>query len=119
MAIKETASISPFWYIPKSEEGTTTPARFQLRPLKEIEWHDVDMYTDLSGQMRSSSRCVRQVLNYSLMDWENVLGDKGEKIPFDRISRDTNVDRLPFDVLTELYSVVLERSSITYTQKKT
>lgn len=118
MAIKAKQTITPSWFVPKSEEGQPNPSRFQVRPLTGVEKHDLEMHQDANGDWRASSRTVYSVLEHALLSWENVLDDKGEPLAFDRFNKKNSLDSLPAEVVGEIFGEVVLKSHLSGEQEK-
>ena len=118
MPIKTKATITPYWYTPKQEEGVVNGTRFQLKPLTGVEFQDVELHKDASGQWRAQARSVYSVLDHALVGWDNVLDDAGQRVEFDRFNKKDCIDKLPAEVVSELFADVLIKSRVSEDQEK-
>jgi len=81
MTIKAMNPIAPFWYTPRSEEGTPNPTRFKIRGLNGTEHGYIVPELILNPMERKiadmSGRGQELALAYGLMDWENFANGAG------------------------------------------
>lgn len=118
MPIKAKATITPYWYTPKQEEGITNGSRFQLKPLNGVEFQDVELHKDAGGQWRAQARSVYAVLEHALTGWDNVLDESGKHLEFDRFNKRASIDALPAEIISELFAEVLIKSRVSEDQEK-
>lgn len=118
MPIQAKATISPYWYIPKSEEGAANPSRFLLKPLNGVELQDAELYKDSAGQWRAPARSVYLVLDHGLRDWDGVVGADGEPAQFNKLNKRESIESLGADVVAELFAEVLIKSQVSEEQRK-
>ncbi len=118
MAIKAKSPLAPYWYTPKSEEGSANPTRFHLRGLSGLESQDVELHKDARGVLRSNSTSVRTVLGYAVLDWENVTNEKGEPLQFDAGNKADSLGMLSAAILADLFWEAITHSSLKEDQEK-
>ena len=119
MAIRAADPITPFWYTPKSEEGKDSPTRFHLRPLNGVELFGVrsSIKVEADGQLVTTASCARETLRAGVIGWENFMGPDGP-VQFDVADRGDNVNRIPFAMVGELFSEIINHSTLTETVRK-
>ena len=119
MAIRAADPVTPFWYTPKSEEGKDSPTRFHLKPLDGIEMFAVRSMIkfDEDGQLITTPECARAVLRTGLLGWENFANASGPVV-FDAVERTGNLAHFDFDMVSELFSAVINRSVLSEAARK-
>ncbi len=118
MAITAKSPIAPYWYTPKVEKDNGNPTRFKMRGLSGIEGQDVQLHNDQRGVLRSNATSVKTVLGYALQDWENVIDEKGEAVPFNRENKAESIGRLSAEIVAELFWEAITNSSLNEDQEK-
>lgn len=118
MAIRAADPITPFWYTPDSEKNKENPTRFHLKPLNGVEMFEVRSRIRLEdGQYVTTADCARTVLRAGLLGWENFCDGAGPVV-FDVADRARNVERIPFELVTDLFSAIVNRSTLAETVRK-
>lgn len=118
MAIRAADPITPFWYTPDSEKNKENPTRFHLKPLNGVEMFEVRSRIRLEdGQYVTTADCARTVLRAGLLGWDNFDCASGP-VPFDAADRARNVEHIPFALVAELFSEIVNRSALSETARK-
>ena len=119
MTIHASEPVVPFWYTPESEKDNDNPTRFHLKPLNGVEMFEVrsKIKFDADGQLVTTADCARTVLRAGLLGWENFLASAGA-VEFDIANRDSNIARIPFAMVSELFSELIKRSTLSETVRK-
>lgn len=118
MAIRAADPITPFWYTPDSEKNKENPTRFHLKPLNGVEMFEVRSRIKMEdGQYVASADCARAVLRSGIVGWENFEGADGQ-VKFDVVDRARNLDHIPFKLVAELFSAIINRSTLSETERK-
>lgn len=119
MTIRAAEHIVPFWHTPESEKDKDNPTRFHLKPLDGVELFAVRSMIkfDAEGNLITSPECARTVLRTGLLGWENFVNTSGPVV-FDAVERTRNLAHLDFNMVSELFSAIINRSTLTETARK-
>lgn len=105
------------WYTPMAERGERDATEFLLRPLSGVELFEVELYRDENNQPAVTERGGRALLKYGLQGWKNFNDDAGP-VEFNKDRPETNLDRLPGPIASELAVELWVRSRLTDEQRK-
>jgi hypothetical protein len=90
-------------------------ARFQVKPLSQLGFIDVQNEINVSGKRSSiSARGIETVLDECLLGWEGVTNATGEPIACNAASK----RELPANVLVHIAVQVIRLSTLTEEQRK-
>ena len=122
MAIKAANPMAPFDYRPlASEDGDT--AVFRLRGLTPLELFDVnagaEQVVDERGQVQAkwTARAARVAFRAGLLGWDGFMDADGKPVEF-KPGVDANIERLGFNLTTELFAAIMNASNLSEDQRK-
>jgi hypothetical protein len=113
MALRAASPLAPFWYEPEGQAGE--PTRFQIRGLTGLELAEVNTEAKPdfeSKTVRFGAAAMRVALQYALLGWENFQAEDGGNLEFDAKNRIASIEKLPFDVIGELFGEILKASRV-------
>lgn len=112
----------PSWYTPAADrelpEGAIG-ASFKIRGLRSIEMFDVNAGAEfVNGKAKWTTRSARSAFGYCLLDWRGVVNEAGLPVPFDANDMESNISKLDFATLAELFRAIMDASSLNEDQRK-
>jgi len=109
MALTINTNISPAWYVLESEVNDELPAKFKIKPLDGEQYIEVFAEGEVTrlGDLKLNGLGLKMALRYGLTGWENINDANNKPIKFST----HNIRKLPMEVLSELASEVINRST--------
>lgn len=116
MAIVASGKLTESTYIIEEDRDDEEPTTFKLKPMDGQQYMGVmaEGNLDNDGMMSFSERTMKQTLRYGLVGWDNFNDAEGKAVKFSRM----NFGRLPVTVLTELFSEIINISSLSEEDSK-
>lgn len=105
MAIQLTKGLARQWWTPEAFEGEDEPPAFELQPLTQPQFLEVQQFFDVPNETISGPGLMFAVRN-GLKGWRNIVGDDGK----DAVYTTRAVDRLPADWLALVGSKIVALS---------
>lgn len=113
MPITIRKQLAPFWF--KLKESDPTSAAFQLQPLNQLQIYGAREHMAVSKrQITISMAGIEHVLQYGLINWQNVVDADGKEIACIR----ENQVQLDADILHQVAWKILMSSELNDEQKK-
>ena len=113
MGIVAVDPLSKTEFIPESEKESETPTKFFYTPMKESEKVEMAMRFN-GGTGVLQEKFLTTLVNNHLAGWENFNDSKGEPVKFSK----ENFDRVPWVILLEIGSHILESSGFLEVERK-
>jgi len=109
MALTLNTNIVPTWYTLSSDEDDAAPAKFKLKPLDGEQYIEVFAESEMSrnGDIKLNGLGLKLALRYGVVGWENIDDERGKAIKFSI----HNIKKFPMEVLSELATEVVNRST--------
>ena len=107
------------WFTPESEADADQPTRFLTRGLDGVQQATVVPYIniDAAGELDISPRGMAKLLEFGLVDWENLQGSAGVPVPFPDTAAAAQ-RLLPFTVQSSIAADILAKTNIMPADKK-
>lgn len=118
MSIKAIGHFEPEWYTLESERNEENPARFKLRGLNGSEQAQImpEIIQD-DSEMQLSARALAMLIEFGVLDWENITDNDGARIPFPPCGLEVQ-NSIGYAVQAELARRLFELTFTTTEEKK-
>lgn len=109
MALTLHTKVASGWYILSDQEGDEQPAKIKIKPLDGEQYMEVFAESEQTRglELKLTGLGLKLTLRYGIIGWENIFDEKGKKLKFSP----HNIKMLPMEVLAELSSEIINRSS--------
>ena len=109
MALTLQTKIASSFYILSGQEDEEQPAKIKIKPLDGEQYLEVFAESDQTrgGDLKLTGLGLKLALRHGIIGWENIFGENGKRIKFSP----HNVKMLPMEVLAEVASEIVNRSS--------
>ena len=98
-------------YTLKADEGKEAAPSFKLRGLTGIEMMKVfEDFRSENGSVIVTAKAQETTIRYGLTGWDNFSDETGP-VRFDKRA-EKNLDRLPYNIIQELYGEIMNRSEL-------
>lgn len=109
MAITLQTKITPQWYTIESEVEEDQPAKFKIKPLDGEQYMEIFAEGEMTrnGDLKLTGLGLKMAVRHGVVGWENIFDESGKVLKFST----HNLKKLPMEILSELASEVVNRSS--------
>lgn len=120
MTITARDNLAPVWWYPASEEDEEVRTEFELTPFNQVDYFhfmsqgETKLVTGVGVGFVPNKHGVQFMLDRCVTNWRNFLDADGGEIEF----KPKNKQMIPVEVIKEIFSEVVRRSSISAELKK-
>lgn len=109
MALTLQKKVASAFHTLSGQEDEEQKAKVKLKPLDGEQYMEVftEAEQTRTGDLKLTGLGLKLALRYGIIGWENILDESGKKLKFSPHS----IKMLPMEVLSELASEIINRSS--------